>query len=118
MVTVPLLPYIAKLGPNRAKTCSFSVTKYGAQQSTDSRAPDCGNGVLTSGAKVTANDPLDANIPSNSTFQQQWAQHIISRFGPASAGGLRYYIMMSSFQALREWCRIRQHRMPPAHAHV
>lgn len=99
MVTVPLLPYIAKLGPNRAKTCSFSVAKYGAQQSTDSWAPDCGNGVLSSGAKVTGNNPLDANIPSNSTFQQQWAQHIVSRFGPASAGGLRYYIMVSSVQA-------------------
>ncbi len=32
MLTIPLLPYVAKLGPNREKTSSFSIAKYGPQQ--------------------------------------------------------------------------------------
>ncbi len=33
------------------------------------------------GQFVTGNDPNDANVPSNSTFQQGWVQHLVSRWG-------------------------------------
>ncbi|HEY6328828.1 MAG TPA: glycoside hydrolase family 44 protein, partial [Blastocatellia bacterium] len=54
--------------------------------------PDAGNGILTNGQYVT-NDPNDADIPADSTYQQGLVQHEVSTFGPASKGGLRYYIL-------------------------
>lgn len=39
------------------------------------------------------NDPNDADVPADVTFQQSWVQHIISKWGLSSAGGLRYYVL-------------------------
>ncbi len=55
--------------------------------------PRRGNGVRTNGQYVTGNDPNDANVPSNSTFQQGWVQHLVGRWGTNANGGLRYYIL-------------------------
>ena len=95
MVTIPLLGWIAKLGAGRAKLAGFSVAKYGAQTGTDSQwYPDAGNGVLSStGLNILGNDPNDANVASNVAYQQGWVQHLISQWGTASNGGLRYYLM-------------------------
>ncbi len=94
MLTVPMLPWVAKVGANRAKLASFSIAKYGAQTGNDAQwFPDAGNGVRTSGGFVTGNDPNDANVASTSTLQQGWVNHLVSRWGPASAGGLKYYIL-------------------------
>jgi hypothetical protein len=94
MMTIPMVGYVAKLGTNRAKLCSFSQAKYGAQQDADwSWFSDAGNGVLTSGQNVTNNNPLDANVAADSTFQKAWVQHFVSTFGGANAGGLKYYIL-------------------------
>jgi Glycoside hydrolase family 44 len=41
---------------------------------------------------VTGNDPNDANVLADSTFQQGWVQHLVSRWGTAANGGLRYYL--------------------------
>ena len=49
--------------------------------------------MATSGQHVTGNDPNDANVPSNSTFQQRWVQHLVGRWGTNANGGLRYYIL-------------------------
>jgi hypothetical protein len=35
MVTVPMIGWAAKLGPNRGKLASFSIRKYGAQTGND-----------------------------------------------------------------------------------
>ncbi len=94
MLTIPTIDWIAKLGANRAKLASFSIAKYGAQSGNDWQwFPDAGNGVHTNGQYVTGNDPNDANVPSNSSYQQGWAQHLVSRWGTNSNGGLRYYIL-------------------------
>ena len=94
LVTIPMIGWVAKLGPNRAKLSSFSIAKYGAQTGNDWQwFPDAGNGVLTGGQNVPSNDPNDANIPADSTFQQGLVQHEVATFGPASRGGLRYYIL-------------------------
>ncbi|MBV9619336.1 MAG: cellulase, partial [Verrucomicrobia bacterium] len=94
MITIPMLDWVAKLGPNRSKLASFSIAKYGPQTGNDWQwFPDAGNGVLTSGANVTNNDPNDANVPSNSTFQQNWVQHLVGRWGTNVDGGVRYYIL-------------------------
>jgi hypothetical protein len=94
MLTVPMIDWIARVGSSRSKLASFSIAKYGAQTGNDWQwFPDAGNGVLTSGQYVSGNDPNDANIASNSGYQQGWVQHLVGRWGSAASGGLRYYIL-------------------------
>ena len=94
MLTIPMIDWVAKLGANRSKLASFSIAKYGAQTDNDWQwFPDAGNGIRTNGQYVTGNDPNDANVPSNSTFQQSWAQHLVNRWGTNANGGLRYFIL-------------------------
>ncbi len=94
MLTVPTIGWVARLGANRGKLSSFSIAKYGAQTGNDWQwFPDAGNGVRTNGQNVTGNDPNDASTLVDSTFQQGWVQHLVSRWGAAASGGLRYYIL-------------------------
>lgn len=95
MLTIPMINWIAKLGPSRQRLCSFSIAKYGAQTDSDWQwFPDAGNGVLSStGQNITNNDPNDASTPSDSTFQRGWVQHLTNKWGLSSAGGLKYYLL-------------------------
>ena len=94
MLTIPMIGWIARLGSNRNKLASFSIAKYGAQTDSDWQwFADAGNGIRANGRPVTGNDPNDANVPNSATFQAGWIQHIISRWGRADSGGLRYYIL-------------------------
>jgi len=89
MITIPMIGWVATLGPNRAKLASFSVKKYGTQQATDPLWADAGNGVKPGkGGLVVNNNPLDANIAADSNFEQQWVQHLVQKWG-----GVRYYIL-------------------------
>src|SRR5262249_1388997 len=54
-ITLNLFDWAARLGANRSILGSFSVAKYGAQQSTDPWRPDLGNGVRTNGTNITGN---------------------------------------------------------------
>ncbi len=94
MITIPTIGWVAKLGPNRGKLSSFSIAKYGAQQANDWQwFPDAGNGVRTNGQLITGNDANDANTPSTPEFQFGWMQHLVTTWGTATNGGLRYYIL-------------------------
>src|SRR5947207_1137832 len=94
MLTVPMLDWVAKLGANRSTLASFSSAKYGPQTGNDREwLPEAGNGIWTSGGYVVGNDPNDANVPSTSTFQQNWVQHLNSQWGTNANGGLRYYLL-------------------------
>src|SRR5206468_8556096 len=95
MLTVPMIGWVAKLGTSRAKLASYSIARYGSQTGNDWQwFPDAGNGIRASdGAAITWNDPNDANVSSSSTFQQGWVNHLVGRWGAASAGGLKYYIL-------------------------
>ena len=95
MVTIPLLPYVAKLGTNRSYLWSFSINKYGAQTGADPYRNDAGNGISAfyQNAYITGNNPLDANVASTATTQLAWIQHIITKWGKATSGGLNYYLM-------------------------
>ena len=94
MLTVPLIGWVARLGANRTKLASFSIAKYGPQTDNDWQwFPDAGNGIRPGGAFVTGNDKTDASVLVDSQFQKGWVQHLVNRWGPASAGGLRYYIL-------------------------
>ncbi len=88
IMTIPLIGWTPK---SRAYACGFSVTKYGAQQSTDPYRPDCGNGVRTNGTNITGNDPTDTSLAITPAFVQEWMQHLTGQFGAAGTGGVRFY---------------------------
>lgn len=94
MITVPMLPYIAKVGSNGAMTWAFSVQKYGSQTATDPYQPDAGNGVSSAtGQDITNNNPLDAYVANSSSIQSAMVNNLISTFGNSQNGGVKYYIM-------------------------
>jgi uncharacterized repeat protein (TIGR01451 family) len=95
MLTIPMIGWVAKLGAGRNKLSSFSIAKYGAQTGNDWQwFPDAGNGVLSStGQNVTGNDPNEANVPADSTYQQAWVQHLVTGWGKAANGGVGYYLL-------------------------
>jgi len=94
MITVPLLGWVANLGANRSILPSFSVSKYGAQCSTDPYLPDAGDGIKTDCATfITGNDPNDAYLKDSPGTEQKWIQHLIQTWGKSNAGGVGYYLM-------------------------
>ncbi len=91
IITVPLIGYVSKTSPtSHPFTCGFSVATYGTQQSTDPFDSNCGNGVRADSSLITG-DPLDTSIATDAAFVQNWVAHFVSRYGAASAGGVRYY---------------------------
>jgi hypothetical protein len=99
MVTIPMVGWVAKLGPNRSKLASFSAAKYGAQTNCDWQwYPDACNGILASNNQpITNNDLNDANVPADGAFHQGWFAHLVSRWGTAASGGLKYYILDNEY---------------------
>jgi glycosyl hydrolase family 44 len=94
MITIPTIGWVANLGYGRQRLSSFSIARYGAQTGSDWQwFPDAGNGVASNGVDIAGNDPNDANVPVDSSFQAGWVQHLVSKWGTAASGGVRYYIM-------------------------
>ena len=94
MLTIPMIGWVAKLGPGRASLASYNTNKYGPQTATDPWWPAAGNGVsLATGLDITTNDPTDANVPAGTNFQAGWVQHLTNTWHSATNGGLVYYIM-------------------------
>jgi Glycoside hydrolase family 44 len=95
MITIPMIDYLANLGPGRTTLEGFSVAKYGAQTATDPWNSDAGNGVSTAtGKQITGNNVLDTGVANSASIQQTWVQHFVSTFGPASSTtGVKYYIL-------------------------
>jgi len=94
LITLPTAGWVARRRPpgdTHPYDCGFKASVYGAQQSTDPWDPNCGNGVKTSGANVTGNDPADTSVASDPAFVQAWVSHLVARYGKASAGGVAYY---------------------------
>ncbi|MEU9836465.1 glycoside hydrolase family 44 protein [Streptosporangium sp. NPDC048047] len=88
ILTLPLIGWVAK---DRAKACGFGVAKYGAQESTDPWAPDCGNGKKPDGTLITGNDPKDTSVEAGPQYVKDWITHLKGRYGAAADGGVRYY---------------------------
>jgi hypothetical protein len=95
MITIPMIGWAPKLGVNRGKLASYSISKYGPQTGNDWEwFPDAGNGIsTTNNTPITWNDPNDANGPVDSAFQQSFVQHLTNRWGTSIGGGIRYYLM-------------------------
>lgn len=89
IMTVPLIGWTPK--PPRTITCGFSVAKYGPQEDTDPYRADCGNGNHSDGSPITGNDPTDTSMAIGPDFVTAWINHLVGRYGPAGAGGVRFY---------------------------
>jgi Glycoside hydrolase family 44 len=94
MITIPLIGWVAKLGPGRSILPSFSVAKYGAQCDVDQYDHDAGDGYKPDcNTYITGNDPSDAYIADSPALEQKWLKHIVSKWSASAVGGVKYYLM-------------------------
>jgi hypothetical protein len=92
LITIPIIPYVNK---SAAWSCSFPESVYGNQQSTNAyvhpNGETCGNSIATNGAQLIDNDIYANHIDNSTSLQQQWVQHLVSTFGTAANGGVKFY---------------------------
>jgi len=94
LITMPIIGWVAKLGTNSQRLCSYSIFTYGPQADNDWQwFPDAGNGISTNGLDITNNLPTDANLAADTNFESGWIQHLTNRWGTAAGAGVHYYIM-------------------------
>jgi hypothetical protein len=96
MITISMIGWVPKVSlPSRANLWSYSVIKYGAQTAIAPDWPDAGNGIsAATDLPITNNNPTDANtLPTQPAFQQGYVQHLISKWGASTNGGVRYYFL-------------------------
>jgi hypothetical protein len=95
MLTIPMIGWLPKLGPGRARLASYAITNYGLQAQNDWQYfAQAGNGVITNTSiQITTNNPNDANFLTNSDFQRAFIQHLTNRWGLSTNGGVKYYFM-------------------------
>jgi hypothetical protein len=94
IVTIPLIGWVAKLGPGRAILPSFSIAKYGKQCDHDYWDHDAGNGLKSDcSTPISNNDPNDAYVVDTPANEKVWVSHLLRRWGPAAGGGVGYYAM-------------------------
>src|SRR5580658_9597126 len=93
LLTIPIIPYVNK---SSAWSCSFPVSVYGAQQTTNPyvfpNGETCGNSISSpGGAQLIDNDIYANHIDNTVALQQGWLQHLTATFGTAANGGVPYY---------------------------
>src|SRR6202451_1670352 len=92
LLTIPIIPYVNKMA---AWNCSFPVSVYGAQQSTNPyvhpNGDNCGNSIASNGTQLLDNNVYANHIDNTVALQQGWLQHLITTFGTAANGGVPYY---------------------------
>jgi Glycoside hydrolase family 44/Bacterial Ig-like domain (group 3) len=92
LITIPILPYVNKLS---AYNCSFPVSVYGPQQSTNPyvhpNGDSCGNSFTSNGTQLVDKNIYANHIDNTTGLQQQWVQHLVSTFGTAAQGGVKFY---------------------------
>ncbi|MBV9388677.1 MAG: glycoside hydrolase family 44 protein [Chroococcidiopsidaceae cyanobacterium CP_BM_ER_R8_30] len=92
VLTIPAIKYINK---SSDWICSFPESLYGSQQSYNPyvhpNGGNCGNGVSSSGQKITDTHVDRHDIPNNPSIQTAWVQHLVSKYGNAANGGVPIY---------------------------
>jgi len=93
LMTMVMLPWVAKTAENNNGHWSFSLAKYGAQCGVDPYNSDAGNGLKTDCATALTADPNDAYVPlldqpgtsdpAGSVYRNQWAAALAAAFGSA-----------------------------------
>jgi len=92
LLTIPIIPYINN---SAAWSCSFPVSVYGAQQSTNPyvfpNGQTCGNSIASNGTQLLDKDILANSVANAPATQAAWVRHLVEKFGDAAAGGVRFY---------------------------
>src|SRR5271163_3072365 len=92
LMTIPIIPWVNK---SAAWNCSFPVSVYGAQQSTNPyihpNGDNCGNSIASSGTQLLDTNVYANHVDNTVALQQGWVQHLITTFGTAANGGVPYY---------------------------
>src|SRR5271154_941780 len=92
LMTIPIIPYVNKTA---AWNCSFPVSVYGAQKSTNPyvhpNGDNCGNSLTTNGTQLMDNNIYANHIDNTTGLQLGWVQHLVTTFGTAANGGVPYY---------------------------
>jgi hypothetical protein len=93
LMTMPMLPWVAKTAEDNNGHWSFSVAEYGAQCSVDPYNPDAGDGVKSDCVTDLIANPNDAywplldqpgtSDPPGSVYRNQWAAALAKAFGNA-----------------------------------
>jgi hypothetical protein len=92
VLTVPTIGWIP-LTDSPAKhpyACGFPTDTYPGQQSTDPYDDHCGNGVHGNEHTITGNDPAVTSRAVDQGYVADLIDDLVSRYGAASAGGVRY----------------------------
>ena len=83
------------MNKSAAWNCSFPVSVYGPEQSTNPyvhpNGDSCGNSIAFNGTQLTDTDIYANHIDNTVALQQGWIQHLITTFGTAANGGVPYY---------------------------
>jgi hypothetical protein len=92
LLTIPIIPYVNKTA---SWNCSFPVSIYGPQQSTNPyvhpNGDNCGNSITTGGTQLIDNNIYANHIDNTVALQQGWVEHLVATFGTAANGGVAYY---------------------------
>ena len=92
LITIPIIPYVNK---SSAWNCSFPVSVYGAQQSTNPyvhpNGDNCGNSIAANGTQLIDTNIYANHIDNSTGLEKGWLQHLVGTFGSASQGGVAFY---------------------------
>ena len=100
LLTIPVIDYI-----NKAVdwNCSFPVSLFGQQQKVnpyvhpvvDGSPTDAGNGIRPDNNKIVLSTDQILRIyqPNTPSFQKNWVEHLVDKYGKASQGGVAIYQM-------------------------
>jgi Glycoside hydrolase family 44 len=96
LLTIPIVPYVNK---GSAWDCSYPQSQFPDQQSFNpyvslSNGDKCGNGVQTDGGTpilLSEAQIARINTPNTTSFTIAWVQYLVSRYGSAADGGVRFY---------------------------
>lgn len=94
MITVPMVGWVAKVGPNGQQLFSYPRWKFPNQSGF---LGDAGTGFYPDYSPIYGADPNDANVPADHNFQRGFIQHMVQKYGGANAGGVRYYILDNEY---------------------
>jgi len=89
IVTIPMIGWVARDG----SSSGFSIIKYGLQGKASPERPDAGNGVDRDGRMIRGNEPRDTSLEVGVEFQKAWVRDIVSTFGTAAEGGVKFYAL-------------------------
>jgi Glycoside hydrolase family 44 len=90
LVTIPIIPWIDS---SSTELCSYPVSVYGPQQAkiTIGTGQVCGNGKTPSGTNIINTNIAYDMVANSTTLQTNWLNHLISTWGTAANGGVKFY---------------------------